>query len=696
MLLQSHSLRARQNGSQHVIVWLALAALVAAGVMAAPSSALAADLYVSHTAVGAYASVAAAVTAAASGDTIHVDVGTYNCNVVLNKQLTLVGAGPELTTLNGEADGTVIQVNTGGTGSMISQLKITAGKATNGGGVYCNSSSPIISYCVVTENEADAGGGIYFSGSSSARVTGSTISSNTAADAGGGIYGDTESSVAVEDCVIQGNRAAQAGGSGGGVYSVEGTMTVRRTTISGSEADIYGGGYLSAGGWSSIEECTIADNSAGHGGGVAVLGGEALITSSTITANAASTQGGGLAIFGGTVATMTASSICSNTVTPNMYAMYGGGAYLMQSTAVFDRCVVNGNSAPRGGGVGEQQDSSSTFTNCLFAENAASDEGGALFCDAGSATSWVNCTVADNQAADYGGLYHQGGYGLPPGRFTNSIAWGNGVDINDFEAVYSDFEAATPGGTNISADPMFVNAAAGDYRLTAESPCADTGTSTGAPATDIDGVSRPQGAGYDMGAYERAGATYTLSYRAGVGGSIEGSATQVVRYGGSGTSVTAVPSAGYVFTGWSDGATVTSRTDAHITADKTVTAQFVSAAGYVKLGTVRFGIRSSKLTRGTKRALRAQARSMVAQGVTKVRVDGYTSKIPDGGTTWRANKRLSEARARTVRKYLAAQLKTLGSHASVTSAGYGSSDPVKSNRTKSGRAANRRAEVWVK
>ena len=41
-----------------------------------------------------------------------------------------------------------------------------------------------------------------------------------------------------------------------------------------------------------------------------------------------------------------------------------------------------------------------------------------------------------------------------------------------------------------------------DFHLNAASPCIDAGTATSAPSTDKDGVARPQGGGYDMGAYE--------------------------------------------------------------------------------------------------------------------------------------------------------------------------------------------------
>jgi len=57
----------------------------------------------------------------------------------------------------------------------------------------------------------------------------------------------------------------------------------------------------------------------------------------------------------------------------------------------------------------------------------------------------------------------------------------------------------------VSADPQFVNYtgySSGDYHLKSTSPAIDKGTSLDAPLNDFDGSVRPQGSGWDIGAYE--------------------------------------------------------------------------------------------------------------------------------------------------------------------------------------------------
>ena len=94
--------------------------------------------------------------------------------------------------------------------------------------------------------------------------------------------------------------------------------------------------------------------------------------------------------------------------------------------------------------------------------------------------------------------------------------------------------------------------------------------------------------------------TYSLSYTAGANGSISGNASQTVAHGDSGTAVTAVPASGYHFVDWSDGSTANPRTDANVTADISVTANFdVSPSGAFTSGNVvvyRVGSGTAALT----------------------------------------------------------------------------------------------------
>ncbi len=69
---------------------------------------------------------------------------------------------------------------------------------------------------------------------------------------------------------------------------------------------------------------------------------------------------------------------------------------------------------------------------------------------------------------------------------------------------------------------------------------------------------------------------YTLNYVAGSNGSISGSSTQAIGTGSNGTQVTAVPANGYHFVNWSDASTANPRTDASVTGDVSVTANFAA------------------------------------------------------------------------------------------------------------------------
>ncbi len=91
-----------------------------------------------------------------------------------------------------------------------------------------------------------------------------------------------------------------------------------------------------------------------------------------------------------------------------------------------------------------------------------------------------------------------------PGFASNNNLMLDRFTLNGDDVVgLAEWQSATgQDAASSTAEPLFVDAPAGNYRSAPNSPAVDKGTSTDAPAVDIEGVARPQGAGFDIGAYE--------------------------------------------------------------------------------------------------------------------------------------------------------------------------------------------------
>src|SRR5712672_1193742 len=103
-------------------------------------------------------------------------------------------------------------------------------------------------------------------------ISGFSITNGSApGDNGGGIFseGGNSATLRLSDCIVSGNSAD----FGGGIFNLNGALTVNNCTISGNEAAFSGGGIVNSGSGAAatltVTNSTISDNSAtANGGGI--------------------------------------------------------------------------------------------------------------------------------------------------------------------------------------------------------------------------------------------------------------------------------------------------------------------------------------------------------------------------------------------------------------------------------------------
>jgi hypothetical protein len=190
--------------------------------------------------------------------------------------------------------------------------------------------------------------------------------------------------------------------------------------------------------------------------------------------------------------------------------------------------LIGWNSAIYGGGIAMVNYADAIIVNNVIVSNTASwGYGGGIYVDvpSGHAGPWVvNNTIVDNNGSLGSGVYSDGFD--TAALYANNIivAFSNqtafyapsyepGINYNDLFSRYGksfDGFGSNPIGTNgnISADPLFANAALRNYHLWSASPAIDAGYNGYAPTNDLDAVLRPydgNGDGtnqVDLGAYE--------------------------------------------------------------------------------------------------------------------------------------------------------------------------------------------------
>ena len=293
------------------------------------------------------------------------------------------------------------------------------------------------------------------------------------------------------------------------------------TTLDGNSTGTVLGLYDDHGANFVVDSFTIRNGSATlYGGGVVVhstsstgASGNITLLNNIIQGNTTTDDGGGVNASSSSSAGAGGEILLSyNTIQGNS-ADFGGGVYAYSDLNVtLANNVITGNSANNGGGVYALTGTSSTvtLTNNTITGNSANNAGVFFYAASAGAGGTVKC---------YNNII-RGNTGTPGGDISLSFfctAYGYNNDYHDLSGTWNGGF-----GNNIDQDPLFADAATGDYHLQPTSPCIDKGLNTapGIQATDCDGDARIIDGDFDataiadMGVDEFA-AVYVILHRDG-------------------------------------------------------------------------------------------------------------------------------------------------------------------------------------
>jgi hypothetical protein len=371
-----------------------------------------------------FSSLQEALDAASEGDEVQVCAGTYSGTFVAPVAVSLVGAGRELTTLDGGDAGTVLTVPPG---SHLIGLTLTQGQAEIGGGLLLTEAGElVVEDCALTLNTALKGGGAAIPPGSTVSFPGTLVQINTARE-GGGIFAGQGATLDLTDAVIDDNRADYGGGISGVELTLTGGLVKNNSAEDTTGPPSYlGGAGMLLEGTSSVTGTEIASNTAAEsGGGIAMSGGDLVLLDVWIHDNDGGYEGGGMELD-------QASGLLegSTTLGPgNVCSGFGGGASV--SGGGLTGGEIHGNSSYEGGGVYGHQ------------------------------TELVELWVHDNHADVGGGIELRGGVladsivehntaGWVAGLFTDASGYG-AVTVTD-TTIAGNVSEGSSGGVSIDAD----------------------------------------------------------------------------------------------------------------------------------------------------------------------------------------------------------------------------------------------------
>jgi CSLREA domain-containing protein len=292
-------------------------------------------------------------------------------------------------------------------------------------------------------------------------------------------------------------------------------VTVRDGCADGTSLDDDGGGIRNED-TVTIENSTISNNQAEEdGGGILNDSGATLnLTNTTVSDNRAGDSGGAIDDDGGTVTIMT-STLSNNRTDSND----GGGIDNEGTLTITDSTLSNNRAGDDDGGI--WSDGMVTIENSTISTNEADDDGGGIRVSSGTVDlSFV--TIVRNRAGDDGGGIDNGdtvnikesivgNNTAPTGPNCDGGVSDTGTNLaTDGSCGVTVVPSTGAGGLNLgglgnNGGPTQTHALlAGSAAIDAASDCDNLAAAT--VMTDQRGITRPQGADCDVGAYEPRGA----------------------------------------------------------------------------------------------------------------------------------------------------------------------------------------------
>ncbi|MBL7033051.1 MAG: DUF1565 domain-containing protein [Candidatus Delongbacteria bacterium] len=428
-----------------------------------------------------------ALSRVAPNNTIHLAAGVYRPTsygelfpIHWSSHINLSGAGIDETILDGMHSVSVMEFQSV-SDATIEYLTITNGSAENGGGIYCDNSSPSFAYVTISSNSADDGGGIYCTDNSSPSFTNVTITGNSADDLGGGIFCYNNSNPSLVVVTITDNSAYD---NGGGIYCIDSNPSLLDVVITGNSVGSLGGGCYISYSNPIFTDVMITDNFATvNGGGVYCTDSNPSFENTTINDNS-TRMGGGICCDNSNP------SLLNVRISGNNAVYDGGGIYCnYNSNLSLTHVTIADNSAgDRGGGIFCAINSNLVLANVMITANSADLHGGGIYCYL-SSLNLANVTIADNEAPEGGAVYVEHNSDV---TLETCLLWNNTPDEvyfspyllpNTITITCSDVEGGEVGietngngevfwlENNIDADPLFCDPDSSDYRLQLDSPC---------------------------------------------------------------------------------------------------------------------------------------------------------------------------------------------------------------------------------